>query len=70
MRAPAPSFPIPQLARPLIQELPFVLPGNPTYAAISAVVVANAVLVGYVTVAFREEQAEQKVKALKAGKRE
>ncbi|CDZ98641.1 vma21-like-containing protein [Phaffia rhodozyma] len=41
-------------------------PGNATYAAISAVVVANCVLVGYVTVAFREEQAELNEK--KAGK--
>jgi len=33
--------------------------GNPTYSAIAAVVVANIVLVTYVTIAFREDQRDQ-----------
>jgi hypothetical protein len=38
-------------------ELPLTHLGNTTHSAISAVLAANVVLVGYVVVAFREEVA-------------
>ncbi|KAL7412981.1 hypothetical protein BDY24DRAFT_70118 [Mrakia frigida] len=37
----------------------YLFDGNPTYSAIAAVVVANIVLVTYVTIAFREDQRDQ-----------
>ena len=36
-----------------------MLPGNSTYAGALAAVMANAVLVGYVIVAMKEDQSDQ-----------
>ncbi|KAH8905183.1 hypothetical protein BR93DRAFT_771038 [Coniochaeta sp. PMI_546] len=47
-----------------------VFKGNSTYAGALAAIIANAVLVGYVIVAMREDQSEQQAGGTNEGKKD
>lgn len=47
-----------------------MITGNSTYAGALAAIIANAVLVGYVIVAMREDQSEQQAGGTNEGKKD
>jgi hypothetical protein len=46
------------------------IPGNSTFAAITAVVCANVVLVAYIITSLREDQAEQETRKLSESRKD